>query len=413
MSNDLPTSSASSAMVPTAPTTTHVYSTSRSDTFRFALRLRSFASESHATPLFLEGTTIEGSVELDLSKRSRVTSIILTVRGFERRSVPQAVYMSVEETSNPQDNTFLEQTVTLWSAPSASNAFLDAGRFSLPFQETLPLMLATSRGPIPLPPTFSPDNCPIFVLYEISAVVRRGGLLQRDETLLTPFRYIRRSQSAPDNPRRLGGDDRLASPQTDPSAWSTQAVSLQGNVSGRVAEVVCQVSVPTPTSYPRGHPIPVWVTVRARDRQVLTMFASGARVHISLDRVLSWTASSNFAGSAPTDEIHAVAAARLSQVSNVSEVSNTAMHLHGEVLPPSNLPASFVAPSFHLGYILSFSVHGTHFSVPGARRGAPALTLPISITASTHNFRSRYTGAPARSSDTLNTVTSTRRRFVG
>ena len=106
-----------------------------------------------------------------------------------------------------------------------------------------------------------------------------------------------------------------------------------------------QLSVAMPGIFARGYAIPIWVIVRSGDQAAVDLVTSSGRLQVSLDRVLSWLGDP----SGSTDDVRRVAAARLWQVAGSDDAPGAAMHLQGEVLPPSNLPASFSAPSFRLG----------------------------------------------------------------
>lgn len=66
---------------------------------------------------------------------------------------------------------------------------------------------------------------------------------EKNNRLLTPFRFVRRTQApAPGPQRRIAYDtgSALPGPHLDPSGWYSRTVILQGQVLGRAVEVHCQ-----------------------------------------------------------------------------------------------------------------------------------------------------------------------------
>ncbi|EJD55428.1 hypothetical protein AURDEDRAFT_179183 [Auricularia subglabra TFB-10046 SS5] len=356
----------SPSATPQAASTKHIYSSSRSGTCALTLQLLSFAASPQATPLFPDGAAIRGQVTVELGKRSKISSVVLSIRGFERGKPPTGL-TSANQSSNVQDHTFMEQSVTLWSAATSSNAALDAGAHHFSFRETLPQTVLVSGRHILLPSSFAPDNSPIFVLYEISVVVNRG-FLHRDESVLAPIRFVRRSQA--ESPARQVA--------TDPLAWSNNALTCQGRFHDqRPVEFHLQLCVPSPAQFPRGYPIPIWITIRSHDRQALDMLAAAGSLIILLERVLTW--NPDISHSPIRDEVAVIARGRLWPPAQGSDP--TTRKLQGEVLPPNNLPPSLIAPNFQVNYSVSCAVQVNGFHAMGSRRGEQtAVSLPVTIT---------------------------------
>lgn len=360
----------SSSAAPQAASTKHTYSSSRSGTCALTLQLLSFAASPQATPLFPDGTAIRGQVTVDLVKRSKISSVVLSIRGFERGKPPTGL-TSANQSSNVQDHTFMEQSVTLWSAATSSNAALDAGAHHFSFRETLPQTVLVSGRHILLPSSFAPDSSPIFVLYEISVVVNRG-FLHRDESVLAPIRFVRRSQA--DTPAR-----QIPGASSDSLAWTTNALTCQGRFHDqRPVDFHLQLCVPSPAQFPRGYPIPIWITIRSHDRQALDMLVAAGGLMILLERILTWNPDVNH--SSVRDEVAVIARGRLWPAA--AQGSDPTMRkLQGEVLPPNNLPPSLIAPSFQVNYSVSCAVQVNGFHAMGSRRGEQtAVSLPVTIT---------------------------------
>lgn len=141
-----------------------------------SLRFHSSAHASHNVPVFWEGDTIDGTVELDASKENimQVDIIVSSHLSCRSRSHPvQVAGRLVTSVDDYDTNVFMNLTQTIAYRKDSS-----AGTRSWPFSLAFPrhATIASKSGPqtFYLPPTFLERNSRVSVQYDLYAHIRRG-----------------------------------------------------------------------------------------------------------------------------------------------------------------------------------------------------------------------------------------------
>lgn len=155
----------------------HVYSLLNSKgTPWCSLRFHSAAHTAHNVPVFWEGDTIDGTLELDESKDNIVQIDIIVSPHFSWRNSThpaQAAGRVVTSIDDYDTNVFMKITQTV-----ACRKDKPAGSQSWPFSLVFPRQVtvtdkAGSQTSF-LPPTFLERNTRVSVQYDLFAHVRRG-----------------------------------------------------------------------------------------------------------------------------------------------------------------------------------------------------------------------------------------------
>ncbi|TDL25704.1 hypothetical protein BD410DRAFT_895932 [Rickenella mellea] len=241
------------------------------------LRVTSWSPNPKSLPLFLDGDTIKGTVEVDLEKPESSKGVSINISG-EVTSVGQ----------EPQP--FLDLSSQLWTGSK-----LAAGKQSWPFSIALPKEVNASENPksdkgkpYPLPPSFSERASAAYIDYKITVTVKRGAF-KVNQTLSTSFAYVPRIRAPPPSALRLlaySEGDHLVGPEGDPQGWKTlPPVTVKGTLfDTKGIEIECILAVATPISFATGSPIPLFLTLKCSDSQALDLLAAPAAPIIYLTR---------------------------------------------------------------------------------------------------------------------------------
>lgn len=147
-------------------------------------------------PLFFEGDTIKGEVQLDFAKAQTLKGLTITVRapGFfpPTRTLantppffffcpPTKKVRAGTTAVGQEEEVFLDITKPVWTPASASESAV-VGQHTFPFSITLPR--DATLAPVPqaapksflLPPTFSERASPAYIDYRLFVTVCRGRL---------------------------------------------------------------------------------------------------------------------------------------------------------------------------------------------------------------------------------------------
>jgi hypothetical protein len=161
-----------------------------------SFQVKSRASNSKHTPLFLEGDTIRGEVRLDLIKAETVKGITISV-SESRYRIPVASVRPSQLTRlshqiragttavGQEEEVFLDKTETVWT-PASSQEGKVVGAHTHAFSISIPRDAEISPAPkappkrFALPPAFTERASPAYIDYKLCVTVRRGGLRIND-----------------------------------------------------------------------------------------------------------------------------------------------------------------------------------------------------------------------------------------
>ncbi|KAJ7100930.1 hypothetical protein B0H15DRAFT_464886 [Mycena belliarum] len=339
------------------------------------LTLTSVARSTRSTPLYYEGDSVQGALEVDLADRtSPIKAITVSVSG----SVITGPM--VGDTA-----TFLRLSTCLWSRKSSAAR---VGRCTWPFSIPLPRAATIARrgqsATCPLPETFMERHTRVAVVYEVAVTIARG-MLRTDTTFKRRFRYVPRTAPPPPSALRqlaYAQNTTLSGPRDDPDGWHTPAtVMAHGQVfRTRQAVVQCTFSLASPLSYPRGAAIPCWLVLESGDPHALDAFADPSALNVRLRRRVRWKATPGMhrgAGDAPC--ALADAASAVWWPAPVHDAAPHTRTLEGEIRLPPTLTASahMGAAQFSISYTVDlFPPVCVGFTPTGA---GPLLSIPVDI----------------------------------
>lgn len=218
------------------PELSHSYSLENKTHKWLHLFVECLGSKPPSLPVFREGQTISGRVDLDLLKPESLKGITIEV---------QAGTTAVGQ----EEIRFLELKKTLWT-PSKGITKLD-GKHSWPFNIQLPkeVVVSMAKGKegkaYPLPPNFTEKASAAYIDYRLVVTIRRG-VFRVNQTLSTNFAYIPKIvPGVPSELRRLAYDEEmpLFSPDGDPDGWEVLAPVLVKGTLSEVTEVEVECTV--------------------------------------------------------------------------------------------------------------------------------------------------------------------------
>ncbi|GLB40289.1 hypothetical protein LshimejAT787_0801600 [Lyophyllum shimeji] len=326
-------------------------------------------------PLFREGESIFGRVELDLTKAETFKGITIEV---------QAGTTAVGQ----EENRFLEMSETLWT-PSGTSAKLN-GRHSWPFNITLPREVAMSvtKGregrKYRLPPNFTEKASPAYIDYRLVVTIKRSTF-RVNQTLSTNFGYLPIVvPSPPSELRRLAYAQLLplCGPQTDPEGWKIlPPVTLHGTLFDvQKVEVECILAIATPLCYAPGSPLPLYLTLKSENTQALDILSSPSAVRLHLIRSLALGSDAAESTSTGRTDNTFVSSVDRAVFWGSGGQEDHRRGLEGELGIPPGLKPSFTFPRFTVKYHLElFPIAATGFRASGTGEGTILLTQEVAI----------------------------------
>lgn len=164
-----------------------------------SFQVKSRASNSKNTPLYLEGDTIRGEVRLDLIKAETLKGITITVSQPQLParssiiSLARAHQIHAATTAvGQEEDVFLDKKETIWT-PASSHEGKVVGTHTHAFSISIPREAEVSPAPkappkrFALPPTFTERASPAYIDYKLCLTVRRGGLRINDRYVASLF----------------------------------------------------------------------------------------------------------------------------------------------------------------------------------------------------------------------------------
>ncbi|KAF8516807.1 hypothetical protein BU17DRAFT_76555 [Hysterangium stoloniferum] len=319
-------------------------------------------------PVFLQGETICGTVELALEKTEHIQAVTIELR---------AECLTVGEEPIP----FVNQEETLWSTSmgnpgsgsSTSGSPKLKGQYVWPYSLTLPETVkipTVPNGPVSeyaLPPSFSERASPSYLEYKIVVTLRRGRL-RVDNVLATSFGYLPRIRPPPASSlRQLSYEENGVAPppKVDPEGWHDFGVK---SVSGTVFDSR-QVEVASTLSVARGTSIPFTITLNCSDKQALDLFSARGSLSVKLVRSLiigvKATEGSKAGPNQRTDTVFTTDVGEgVYWPAEDNVPSSESRRLDGEISVKTDLKPSFVFPNMTLKYHVSFALTAPGFIIP-------------------------------------------------
>ncbi|KDR78973.1 hypothetical protein GALMADRAFT_64064 [Galerina marginata CBS 339.88] len=299
--------------------------------------VKSRATSATSLPIFFEGDTISGRVEVDLDKAESSKGVSISI-------LAGTTFVGQEE------DVFLKKEESLWTGSKLN------GKYSWPFTFKLPkdvlLKEDTRSETFPLPPHFTERASPAYIDYRLVVTVKRG-FLKVNQTLVTSFGYY--PLTLPDQPsplRRMAYSERspLIGPEGDQAGWKVLSpIKIKGTLfNTKEVEVNCTLAIATPLSYAVGSPIPLSITFTAEDTHALDVLAKPTAIQLHLRRSMATgTEATDDDGARRTDNhfLEDCGTAYFWPSQDGAQETNKRV-LEGELELPKALKPSFKFPKF-------------------------------------------------------------------
>ncbi|KAI0303667.1 hypothetical protein B0F90DRAFT_1892715 [Multifurca ochricompacta] len=348
-----------------------------------SFKVKSRAADSKHMPLFFEGDTIKGEVQLELSKAETLKGLTITIRAGTT-AVGQ------------EEEIFLDRTEPIWTPASPSEAKV-TGKHTHPFSISIPrdAMVAPVPKATPksfsLPPTFSERASAAYIDYKLYVTVRRGGL-RVNSKLSTSFVFLPRTVADYPSPlRTLAYAENVAilGPDADPEGWNVcDPVKITGTLfNARNVSVQCTVSDSGAFTYASNSPIPLLLTLRGTDVQALDLFATGTNLHL-LRTVAIGSEAAKETGVRRSNNTFVSSVAKgvfwPHEAGAAAEISGTGdsgvRELRGELFVPKGSKQSFSFPRFACRYTFVLLPPQVPGFTPATEPEDPLLIQRITIT---------------------------------
>ncbi|RDB25885.1 hypothetical protein Hypma_006734 [Hypsizygus marmoreus] len=250
---------------------------------------------SDTTPVVLEGSSLNGTVNLLLGSGDPIQAVVVSVKG------------QIITGASPGDQyTFLDIATNLWSQslgdprnPSSVPSdikFTDKlrGDYCWPFSIPLPREVVLCVGAqnesqtFHLPQTFVERHTRASIQYEVILHLSRSKL-RTDHRIQVTFGYIPVTRPGPASPlRQLAYQENtpLWGPDEDPEGWHTlPSADIRGRIFGRrPVDGKCTLSLAKPLCYTRGSVIPCSIVIETSDEQALHLLSSPKAIVLRLRR---------------------------------------------------------------------------------------------------------------------------------
>ncbi|KAJ7065061.1 hypothetical protein C8F01DRAFT_1250059 [Mycena amicta] len=284
---------------------------------RAVLKLTSSAPTSESLPVVLEGSSMVGSLVVNIPSSEKITRVLILVRGEILLGGPAN---EVNRSPHLQSDKFrfLNISVPLWEKSSSTGGGALLGDCQWPFSVSIPkdVMLNDPERPkvqrkYTLPQTFLERGAALSVRYSIMArICYKSFFRDVDAEVQTMFVYVPVLRSDPPSPlRQLAYQDNfpIPGPELDPGGWHNCApVAIKGTVfNARPVQLQCVLSLAQPAeplpafkiqcslnfqlSYTRGGLIPCFLTIHCRDLQALDLLATPSAISVRLQRKIVCT----------------------------------------------------------------------------------------------------------------------------
>ncbi|KIJ67028.1 hypothetical protein HYDPIDRAFT_109020 [Hydnomerulius pinastri MD-312] len=329
------------------------------------------APDSGSLPCFVEGDTISGQVDLDVSKSE-------SIKGITVKVTAGTTFVGQEEA------VFLKMEKELWTPsmalPDGSKVSkFDKGKYTWPFALTLPteveLQDQKTKKNFPLPATFTERASPGYLDYKLIVTVKRGAL-RVNQTLTTNFAYIPLLRPEPPSPmiqKAFKENLPLVGPEGDPNGWhALPTVTIQGTIfESRSIEVACTLAFAQPLTYARGSAMPVWLTLTGGDEQALDLLSSPKSIKLLMVRSLATGSDATSEDiERRTDNFFSENVARAVFWPPEDASAPGKRILQGEVDVKRTFKPSTLFPKFTIRYHMEFQP----FEAPGFVATAPKIT---------------------------------------
>ncbi|KAF9466645.1 hypothetical protein BDZ94DRAFT_187800 [Collybia nuda] len=350
---------------------------------------------SASLPTILEGSSVTGSVKLNLDKKDGIHSVIVYVKGS-----------IITGSHSGEQFTFLECSKTLWSQSTAINESTSLnnnnnnnGRsqlrgdrlwpyaISLPKEIVLPIASKSSPETFRLPQTFLERHARASIQYSVNLLISRGKL-RLDHRATIVFGYIPITKPSPPSfLRQLAYQENspLWGPDSDPDGWHTmEPVRVEGKIfNARMVNVKCTLSLALPLCYTRGSAIPCFMTIETIDWQALDLLSSPRAIVMRLRRRIRASAETgktvdSYGWKDAVDDSQL--AAWWPSTEGAPDGSKPRREINGELhLPIDTKPTSAMA-HFRIEYsVVLFPFDTAGFDSEGTE---PLCTVPIEVATS-------------------------------
>lgn len=336
--------------------------------------VNSHAATSDSVPVFFNESIVSGTLEVSFRKKRKISSITIKLHGYQKLDMMQ--WLDQEEKAH--DSIFLEFKEEVWR-PRDGQSSLSPGTHSWPFSFQLPRetnRIGKNNRPYPLPPTFASHLFADHLVYEVVATVKRDGFFNEDEALIVPIRYVPRTVAAAPSPSltaSYANGTPLVGPDVDTDAWTTQEFEIRGSFTkgGDADSVVVrgELSIPKPSEFARGYPIPFIINLHSDEPSTLARFAEPSALSIYLRRQYVRAKRA----SVKEDKSKPVMKGTYWTVSDAGE----SLVLQGEFPSMLQLGPSFVFRSLSLLYSVTIEADAFNFE---SKRSGPLATIPCTIS---------------------------------
>ncbi|KAF8317719.1 hypothetical protein DL93DRAFT_2165564 [Clavulina sp. PMI_390] len=267
------------------PTALHSYSKLQKHSGNvIGLTVSSFAANGASTPFFWTGSTISGTVSLELpsansAQKDRIKSVNLELRCVRIISSSKGAQFDLGDQAFERALVIIPVTLVSSSGDDLGRLENDELVHEWSYTVQIPTTYAAQAKKstmFPMPPTFSKSGFHEFTKYELQVTVKKG-LLWSNEDLAKPLIVLPRTfpPSLP-SPYFQAAYERglpLPLPSTNPDLWLGDEVTLVVRIDNYEAEVLVKCFVPRPVYRARGTAIPIPVSL---DVMSISLIASGS-----------------------------------------------------------------------------------------------------------------------------------------
>ncbi|PPR02623.1 hypothetical protein CVT24_002194 [Panaeolus cyanescens] len=353
--------------------------------------VKSRAGTPASLPVFFQGDVIAGRVEIDLDKAESSKGVTISIQAG-------TTFVGQEE------EVFLKDEKSLW-IPSGNDGGKLSGKRSWPFEFSLPDEVQVKNpdtgktSPYRLPPHFNERASAAYIDYRLVVTIKRG-FLRVNQTLVTSFGYhIATTPGLPSTWRRIAYSEGtpLLGPDADPEGWKllpwvTNKVKL---FNSQDVQFESSLAIATPLEYGGGTTIPLVMTIKCQNEQLLDLLSDPSTVRVRLARSLSTGADATDDNAIRRTDNHFIEEVGRAFFWVSPTLDKDKREFQGEIEVTKDLKPSFVFPRFTVRYSLDvqpFVAVGLANTVP---ESSVVLSEKVSIMSrATPGLRSRSYAPP-------------------